>query len=164
MKEVGPDRACAEWLLRCGAHVRRLNSERFQTDYNSLPAGNVASYKIEEINADNAAVMSVGFPYLEGLNHLKKIRFYNCVYLDDEALIELSRVKHTLEELEVGSCGVITDKGIASIAELELLKVLKLYDLPAVRDKRGCFEILKKALPQCDIQFPDAVPSTTKST
>ncbi len=64
IKEVGAERACAEWLMRCGAHVKWVNSDRWQTDYNSLPSGNYDKYKIEEVNADDAAVMHVGFVHL----------------------------------------------------------------------------------------------------
>ena len=35
IKEVGPDRACAEWLIRCGASVKWVNSQKFMKDYNS---------------------------------------------------------------------------------------------------------------------------------
>jgi hypothetical protein len=32
---------------------------------------------------------------------------------------------------------------------------LHLKDLPAVKDKKGTYEQLQKALPKCDILFPD---------
>ena len=64
IKEVGVERACAEWLLRCGAHVRWVGSDRFHTDYNTLPAGKGKGYQIQEINADEAAVMDIGFEHL----------------------------------------------------------------------------------------------------
>lgn len=63
IEEVGPQRACAEWLLRCGAHVRWEGLDQFQTDYNKLPSGNFQKFKIAEINADDAAVMELGFPH-----------------------------------------------------------------------------------------------------
>lgn len=70
IKEVGPDRACAEWLLRCGAFVRWKDSEKFHKDYNTLPNVNLDKFKIEEVNADEAAVMDIGFPH-----------FGKCLYL-----------------------------------------------------------------------------------
>ena len=73
IKEVGPDRACAEWLLRCGAHLRWQNSDKFHTDYNTLPGSNYGIYKVEEINADEAAVMDIGFPHFGRM----KCCFYN---------------------------------------------------------------------------------------
>ncbi len=64
IKEVGVERACAEWCLRCGAHVKWEGSEKWQTDYNKLPQGNFRKHRIAEINADDAAVMDIGFEHL----------------------------------------------------------------------------------------------------
>lgn len=64
VKEVGPDRACAEWLLRSGARVKWMGMEYWQTDYNSLPPSNFDRYKIEEIDATGSSVMGIGFPHL----------------------------------------------------------------------------------------------------
>lgn len=89
IKEVGVDRACAEWLLRCGAHVRWVGMEKWQTDYNTLPTGS-ARPKIAEIDANEAAVMEMGFEHLSMLWNW--IFFYSfkpykplhkCVFLDN---------------------------------------------------------------------------------
>ena len=90
IKDVGPDRACAEWLLRCGAVVKwhgKGNFIRdeiiiFQTfalfgrwsyyylektikDYNSLPVGNYRSLKIESVDATDSAIMEAGFTHFK---------------------------------------------------------------------------------------------------
>lgn len=64
IKDVGPDRAAAEWLLRCGAGVRWKDKESVLKDYNSLPPGGYRSLLIEEIDATGSCIMSVGFPHL----------------------------------------------------------------------------------------------------
>jgi ATP synthase, H+ transporting, mitochondrial F0 complex, subunit s len=66
IKEVGPDRACAEWLLRCGAGLRWKNSKTILKDYNSLPVTS-GGQKIAEIDATGSAIMDCGFPYFSTL-------------------------------------------------------------------------------------------------
>ena len=63
IKEVGANRACAEWLLRCGAVIKWKGAERFQTDYNLLPAVKTGSFVIEEVEAIEAGIMFVGFDH-----------------------------------------------------------------------------------------------------
>ena len=177
IKEVGPDRAAAEWLLRCGAGVRWKGSEKQLTDYNSLSPGGFRQNFIEEIDATNSCIMSVGFPHLsitfsilnyflcfhtqiypfvDGLKHLKKVTLHKCDYLDNEALPMLAYVKETLQELQISSCGNIDDEGVKSLDCLTGLQNLLLFDLPEVTDKKGCEKHLKNALSKCEIQFPYA--------
>ncbi|KAI9556355.1 hypothetical protein GHT06_018929 [Daphnia sinensis] len=136
IKEVGPDRAAAEWLLRCGAGVRWKDRDSILTDYNSLPPGGYRSLFIEEIDATGSCIMSVGFPHLRGLKHLKKLILHKCNYLDNDALPLLAAVKDSLEELQLSSC--------------------------EVRNKEGCVQFLHSALPHCDIDFPYASVSEIK--
>jgi len=63
IKEVGPNRACAEWLLRCGATFKWKGFDRFQTDYHALPASDFRSFVIEEVEAVEAGIMRVGFEH-----------------------------------------------------------------------------------------------------
>jgi len=63
IKEVGPNRACAEWLLRCGATLKWKGSDRFQTDYHALPPSDFWSFVIEEVEAVEAGIMCVGFEH-----------------------------------------------------------------------------------------------------
>lgn len=64
IKDVGPDRAASEWLLRCGAMVRYHGQERWQKDYNNLPTGPLDKYKIQAIDATDSCIMSIGFDHL----------------------------------------------------------------------------------------------------
>ena len=72
IRDVGPNRACAEWLLRCGAVVKWKGSERFLTDYNLLPPSDYRSFVIEEVEAVEASIMIVGF------DHFGLFFFYLC--------------------------------------------------------------------------------------
>ncbi|XP_014677970.1 PREDICTED: ATP synthase subunit s, mitochondrial-like [Priapulus caudatus] len=157
IREVGPDRACVEWLMRCGAFVKFKDYERWQTDYNSLPGGGFEKYKIEKIDATDSAVMSVGFPHLDGCKHVKWIRLKSARSVNDEAMQQLHYVKDTLEHLEVVSCGNVSDKGLMALQQFKNLKYLLLYDLPEVKDKKGCLRILQDALQGCVIEYPENI-------
>ncbi|CAH1791682.1 unnamed protein product, partial [Owenia fusiformis] len=155
VKEVGPERACAEWLIRCGAHVKWKGAKRWHADYNTLPQSSSNKYVIEEVNGDNAAVMGIGFPHFVGCNHVRKIRFHFCGYMHDDAIQQLDILKETLEHLEITSCANVTDKGLFSLTNLNSLQTLIMYDLPSVRDKKGSLDLLRHGLPKCHIEFHD---------
>lgn len=64
IKDVGPNRAASEWLLRCGATVRYHGQEKWQKDYNHLPTGPLDKYKIQAIDATDSCIMHIGFDHL----------------------------------------------------------------------------------------------------
>ncbi|RWS07367.1 ATP synthase subunit s: mitochondrial-like isoform X1 [Dinothrombium tinctorium] len=121
IEAVGCEVAAAEWLVRNGASVKWSSSDRWEKDYNSLPKHKVQNgLKIEEIDATDSSIMSVGFPHLKGVKNLKKIIIKRNHYLDDEALARLSFVKHSLKHLEIVSCSGVTEEGVISLKHLEL--------------------------------------------
>ncbi|XP_032963050.1 ATP synthase subunit s, mitochondrial isoform X4 [Rhinolophus ferrumequinum] len=64
IRDVGPDRAASEWLLRCGAMVRYHGQERWQNNYNNLPTGPLNKYKIQAIDATDSCIMGIGFDHM----------------------------------------------------------------------------------------------------
>ncbi|XP_054709632.1 ATP synthase subunit s, mitochondrial-like [Uloborus diversus] len=155
IKEVGPDRAAAEWLLRCGASVKWKSNSEWISDYNTLTEkyeGN--KMYIEEIDATNSCIMHYGFEYLNGLMYVKSFTLCKCIYFDDRSIARLSVLKDSLNNLKIISCGNVTDEGILKIAELKKLKYLHLQDLPEVVNKENCIDFLRENLPFCKTSFP----------
>lgn len=75
IKAVGPDRAAAEWLLRCGAKVRFQGFDRWHHDYNGLPTGPLGRYKIQAIDATESCIMYRGFDHLGQCYSVENIVF-----------------------------------------------------------------------------------------
>ncbi|XP_078000926.1 ATP synthase subunit s, mitochondrial-like [Glandiceps talaboti] len=153
ISEAGPDRAAAEWLLRCGAHVKFVDYGRWNTDYNALPVGPPRKYKIEAVDASDSSIMHIGFPHFKDLKHLRSLKLHHCTYLTDECLQALHYLQDTLEDLQVTSCGNISDKGLISLHQLKKLKTLFLCDLPAVKEIHPTMETLRSALPHCEVTY-----------
>uniref|UniRef100_A0A2K5J3D6 Uncharacterized protein n=1 Tax=Colobus angolensis palliatus TaxID=336983 RepID=A0A2K5J3D6_COLAP len=148
IRDVGPDRAASEWLLRCGAMVRYHGQERWQMDYNHLPTGPLDKYKIQAIDATNSCIMSIGFDHMEGLQHVEKIRLCKCHYIEDDCLLRLGQLENlqkSILEMEIISCGNVTDKGIIALRHLRNLKYLLLRDLPGT-----CAHAGRKPWSLCD--------------
>jgi hypothetical protein len=53
--------------------------------------------------------------FSEGCKYITGVKFQRCLYLKDEALEDLSYLKDSLQDLQIISCGNITDKGVKSL-------------------------------------------------
>ncbi|XP_059860575.1 ATP synthase subunit s, mitochondrial isoform X1 [Delphinus delphis] len=156
IRDVGPDRAASEWLLRCGALVRYHGQERWQKDYNHLPTGPLDKYKIQAIDATDSCIMSIGFDHMEGLQHVEKIRLCKCHYIEDDCLERLSQLENlqkSMLEMEIISCGNVTDKGVIALHHLRNLKYLFLSDLPGIKEKEKIVQVFKTSLPSLELKL-----------
>lgn len=59
----------------------------------------------------------------ESCKHITHVKFHRCLYLEDEALENMSYLKDSLQDLQIISCGNITDKGVKSLQTLRLVFV-----------------------------------------
>ncbi|XP_018421755.1 PREDICTED: ATP synthase subunit s, mitochondrial [Nanorana parkeri] len=156
IKDVGPDRAASEWLLRCGAKVRYEGFDKWQYDYNGLPTGPLGKYKIQAIDATESCIMSRGFDHLDGLEHLEELKLCQCIYIEDTCLERISKtdnLQKSLRRLEIISCGNVTDKGVISLHSLRNLEFLLLRDLPGIQKKEMILELLQKSIPPLQIEL-----------
>ncbi|XP_028995256.1 ATP synthase subunit s, mitochondrial isoform X2 [Betta splendens] len=154
IKAIGPDRAAAEWLLRCGAKVRFQGFDRWHHDYNGLPTGPLGRYKIQAIDATESCIMYRGFDHLDGLTCVEEIKLNKCIYIEDTCLERLSSIENlqkSLYMMEVVSCGNVTDKGVIALHRLGNLEYLFLSDLPGIKDRQTTVDRLQTALPRLDI-------------
>jgi len=92
VQELGPDRACADWIIRCGGSVRFKNWGSFVSKRNQLPIGTPGHFRIEEIRVVQTCLTSEGFAYLDGLHDLKKIHLEKCDQIDDSMNLVFKRI------------------------------------------------------------------------
>uniref|UniRef100_T1GTS5 Uncharacterized protein n=1 Tax=Megaselia scalaris TaxID=36166 RepID=T1GTS5_MEGSC len=96
---VGPDRLCAEWVLKNGGAVEFFEIKGFLKDYNLLPPEEI-QLSVKTIDASNSSIMKIGFEHLIGCRKLDKIILHNCKHLEDDGLYDFgtSVISHSMSE------------------------------------------------------------------
>jgi H+-transporting ATP synthase F0 complex subunit s len=61
--------------------------------------------------------------FSEGCKYITRVKFHRCLYLKDEALENLPYLKDSLQDLQIISCGNITDKGVKSLHILRSVSI-----------------------------------------
>ncbi|CAF2637602.1 unnamed protein product [Rotaria sp. Silwood2] len=159
VQEIGPDRACAEWLLRCSGSVRFKNWNSITSDYNAIPSGGAPEQcKIEEIRAIKACITSDGFAYLDGLTDLKKIHLEKCDQVGDGSIIRFKKVNNTLESIALIDLVQISENGLGNLTDLKNLKQIILARLPGIKNREGIIKLLHNELPKCTVNYDDDYP------
>ncbi|KAH3874963.1 ATP synthase subunit s, mitochondrial-like isoform X2 [Dreissena polymorpha] len=153
---VGPDRLCAEWILKTGGRVRWAGSDTWLQDFNFLPPEDF-EVKLQDVDATECAIMIRGFEHFKNCKHIRSMKFHGCKYLTDDCLAMLWELNDSLRQLQVSGNKSISDKGILYLTGLTNLTALHLKDLPGVKNKPFCYGELKKQLPKCDIVYMDVV-------
>ncbi|KAJ8723343.1 hypothetical protein PYW08_003255 [Mythimna loreyi] len=150
IKQFGPDRTCAEWVLRNGGRVV-WDGGRKLADYNMLPPEKQAVPKLIEIDGTDSSISHYGFPHLIGCTKLSKVILHNASYIDDRALKGLSYGRDTITYLQVSKCLNVTDAGLKELKTLHKLETLLLFQLESVVNLEGCKLILQQHLPKCKV-------------
>lgn len=151
LKEVGPDRACAEWILKNGGAVRFTMCPKILINtYSDLPIETV-KISVKEIDATGTAITELGFNHLDGCKAIDTVILDDCSEVDDLALVKLSFVKNTLEVLHVTTCAKISVNGLLKVKELVNLKKLHIYNLPKVEDIISVARQIRLDLPKCEV-------------
>ncbi|KPM11998.1 hypothetical protein QR98_0105790 [Sarcoptes scabiei] len=124
IRDLGPERAAAEWLIRNGAKVVwSKRPDQLYSDYDAIVNDDTDERKYEKdtiiaIDATGSSINHVGFPYLKNLKNLRKIIFNETEFLDNQALKLLKEFQIDLKHLEIIKCFDITDGGILFLKDL----------------------------------------------
>lgn len=151
IKQLGPDRTCAEWVLRNGGKVVWTDGKTL-ANYNMLPPENQPVKKILEIDGTDSGISHYGFPHIVGCSMLKRIILHNNNYIDDRAMKGLSYGRSTLTHVQVSKCVDVTDAGLKELISLDKLETLVLFSLTSVSNLDACKQYLQQHLPNCKIQ------------
>lgn len=149
---VGPNRTCAEWVLKNGGAVKFQNYPTILfSNYNSLPGEN--QLPIIEIDGTNSSIMDIGFDHLKNCDMIENIKLIKCKNLENGALEKLELVKKSLKFLEVSGCFNINETGLMSLTGLTNLEKLVVNNLPYVKDFDKIKKELKEKLPKCSVHI-----------
>lgn len=152
LKLVGPNRICAEWVLKNGGAVRFKSYPTILfSNYNALP-GEI-KLPIIEIDGTNSSIMDIGFDHMKNCDSIENIKLIKCKYLENGALEKLEHVKKSLKYLEVSGCFNIDETGLMSLTGLTNLEKLVVSNLPYVKDFDKIKKELKEKLPKCSIHI-----------
>lgn len=151
LQKVGPDRLCAEWLLKNGGAVSFVGRSMVK-DYNTLPSEHQRQY-IQSVDATESTIMSIGFEHFRNCNKIDKIILHKCKHMENEALEQLGLLKTTLKHLQVSDCYNVVDSGIISLCQLKNLDTLTIFGMPYVKDMKTVEAELRANLPNCQIDI-----------
>uniref|UniRef100_A0A1B0GIP0 Uncharacterized protein n=1 Tax=Lutzomyia longipalpis TaxID=7200 RepID=A0A1B0GIP0_LUTLO len=153
LRKVGPDRLCAEWVLKNGGAVRFLeHPKNLFRDYNMLPPDFRTKLTLKEIDATNSAIMTVGFAHVVGCEKIDKIIITNCKYIDNRGFHHLTSINDSLRSLDITQCTNISDSGLLQLKGLTKLQKLVMKDLPGVKDLPAVEKELRQHLKDCQFQ------------
>lgn len=156
LAHVGPERCCAEWILRNGGAISLAHRPTAMiTNYNALPYAHhsAAPFHLHTIVADDIGLMSIGFDHLRGLRHLRRMVLRRCDHVHDDALSRLWLVSGTLRELEIRRCANIGRGGLMQLGVLKELECLTVADLRLVPQMEELEPVLRAKLPHCVLCF-----------
>ncbi|XP_014254588.1 ATP synthase subunit s, mitochondrial isoform X1 [Cimex lectularius] len=159
VKEVGPDRACAEWLMKNGAFIRWIGNSDFVGHYNSLPLDPklTGNYNIEEVKADQASISHHGFDHFKGCKHIRIMTLHDCWFVDNMAIAKLRFLKDSLTCLTITNCQEITDEGLLKISNLVNLQDFTFGNMMNLKNPDKIASDIREAIPGCIVTQVDQV-------
>jgi len=160
--KIGPDRAAAEWVVRCDGKIRFNQSDQIFRNYNDMieffdeldREGGSSDYHVVAIDATDSTISGNGCQHLIGLKNLVELKFVRCNSLRENGLkFVADGVATTLEKLQIESCPKISGIGLRYLTQMSALKSLTLSDLKGVGEPEKIKKELETALPNCHINY-----------
>ncbi|CAD5224861.1 unnamed protein product [Bursaphelenchus okinawaensis] len=162
VKDVGPDRAAAEWIVRCGGKVKFDRYRDIFEDYNMLirvtaeldPAKESGQVRLVMVDGSNSSVSGYGFRHFANITKLESVKLIGCKSMNDTGLeIMGEHMGQYLPHLHLEQCPRITEYGLKHLEKYSGLKQLVLKDLKNVHKPERNVAALQKALPNCELKF-----------
>lgn len=150
LRAVGPDRLCAEWMLKNGGAVRLGFRQDPIVDYNDLPP-DTHPIEVLQLDATRSSVTAAGLSHLRGCNHINRMVLNDCPLLENGAMEKLQVIVSSLQVLQVSNCPGIKDSGLLQVGELSNLRKLCCFNLVNVKDIEYVEQQIINKLPYCQI-------------
>ncbi|XP_034478347.1 ATP synthase subunit s, mitochondrial [Drosophila innubila] len=153
LAKVGPNRLCAEWVIKNGGGVRLTDyPSKLWKDYNLLPSEGT-KFHIKVVDASNASVMKIGLEHFKGCTKIDTVIFHNCKHLEGDGLVGLTHLRDSLTTLQISGCYNMYDNDLDVIGELSNLKQLIIFDMNYVQNMDQVAANLRARLPNCEMLF-----------
>lgn len=138
-------------IIKNGGAVQFSNQRQLVKEYNSIQLGSSGTSQIKVVDATDSSIMALGFEHFKGCKAIEHIILNRCKHMENEALEQLTYVKHSLKELQVTDCPNVIESGLLSLKQLNHLQKLTIYNFIYIKDFNSIVNQLKKDLPGCEI-------------
>ncbi|KFD49004.1 hypothetical protein M514_10156 [Trichuris suis] len=158
VKDLGPQMACARWLLRCAAEFRIEGSKEFISTKAQLRSLQ-PNFSIEEVDLTDSCVSGPGFKHFNHLNSIKTVHCVHCGWVNDDGLaLLIFSLLNSLQTIEIVNCGCVSGAGLVHLQHLTNVKQIHLGKLPLVTEgeKKILLDVLRLRLGnRCHISYPE---------
>ncbi|VDD96206.1 unnamed protein product [Enterobius vermicularis] len=155
---LGPDLACLEWLMECGATKVEMSDGTVIKRISEMKSyiKNFGLNGRETVDASDSAISDSGFLYFRECYGIEELILNFCDYFGDEAIriLATGRTAYSLKNLEIVMNPCVSDVSIYWIVRMKKLRRIHMYFLPYISNPVAASRHLKLALPKCNVTFP----------
>lgn len=123
VQKVGPDRACAEFVIKMGGRVRLICEDdadfgdidsfdasklRWICDHSNLPEKSQGKAYVIEIDARGLDITNIGMGYFTNLKHAKALNLDRCDHIDKDGMECLLTGNPKLKDISAKNCKLLS--------------------------------------------------------